>query len=157
MKLILNTNPVILLDEFQKSVRDGNFFVPGRSDLFIHPSGLLELDLYEQELVIEKINYEDALDRVVIQTHDKIFLLLEVQRYVISGWQIDLKSIYFDSIGTKRCKLINTEHPAAFVYDKETLDAMDYEELKRVSKIRKCFNRSRSVMVEQILRFQQEG
>lgn len=154
-KLILSTNYVVVLQEFEKAVLQGYLFVPGRSDLAIHPTGLMELELFKQELEIPKLSFEDALDVVTVATHDKTDFLLQVQKYILSGWRIDLNSIYFDIIGTKSCKLVHPEHPASKVYSKEELDNMDYETLKYVGKMRKCFNRSRSVMQEQILRFQQ--
>ena len=155
-KLILNTNHIVILQDFEKAVLAGYLFVPGRSDLFIRPTGLMELELFKQELEIPKLGYEDALDVVFVATHDKTDFLLQLQKYILSGWRINLDSIYFDIIGTKSCKLVHPEHPAAILYDKETLDNLDYEELKRIGRIKGCFNRSRAVMTEQILRYQEK-
>lgn len=155
MKLILNTNPVVIIQEFEKAVLAGYYFVPGRSDLFVHPSGLMELELYKQELSIPKVEFEDALDIVILSTHDKTSFLLEIQKYVLSGWQVNLNSVYFDVIGSKICKLLHPEHPVSVNYTKEQLQEMDYEELKRVAKLRNCFVKSRDVMVNKILQFQE--
>ena len=155
-KLILNTNHIVVLQEFEKAVLAGYLFVPGRSDLFIHPTGLMELELFKQELEIPKLSFEDALDVVTLVHHDKTSLMLDLQKYILSGWRIDLKNVHFDVVGSKICKLIHPEHPAAIVYDKETLDNLDYEELKRIGRIKGCFNRSRAVMTEQILRYQEK-
>lgn len=154
-KLLLNTNHVVILQEFEKAVLAGYLFVPGRSDLFIHPTGLLEVELYKQELEIPKVNFEDDLDIVFVATHDKTILLLELQKYILSGWQIDLNSVYFDAIGTKSCKLVHLEHPVSRVYTKEELDEMDFEELKAISRLRGCFNRQRSVLISNVLKFQE--
>lgn len=156
MKLILNTNHVVILQEFEKAVLQGYLFVPGRSDLFIHPTGLMELQVYKQELEIPKLGYEDALDVVFVATHDKTDFLLQLQKYILSGWRINLNSVYFDAIGTKSCKLVHPEHPVSRVYTKEELDEMSYEELKYVGRLRNCFNRGRDVMVSNILKFQED-
>ena len=66
MKLLLNTNHIVILQEFEKAVLQGYLFVPGRSDLAIHPTGLMELELYNQQLEIPKLSFEDALDVVTI-------------------------------------------------------------------------------------------
>lgn len=155
MKLLLNTNHIVILQEFEKAVLQGYLFVPGRSDLFIQPSGLMELELYKQELEVPKLSFEDALDVVIVTTHDKTVFMLELQKYILSGWRIDLKSVYFDVIGSKLCKLIHPEHPVSRNYEKEELQEMDYEELKRIAKLRNCFVKSRDVMVTKVLQFQE--
>ena len=155
MKLLLNTNHIVILQEFEKAVLQGYLFVPGRSDLAIHPTGLMELELFKQELDIPKLGFEDALDVVVVATHDKTDFLLQIQKYVVSGWRINLNSIYFDVIGTKSCKLVHPEHPVSKVYSKEELDNLDFEELKVISRLRGCFNRQRSVLIANVLKFQE--
>ena len=77
------------------------------------------------------------------------------KKYVVSGWRIDLNSVYFDVIGTKSCKLVHPEHPVSKVYSKEELDEMDFEELKAISRLRGCFNRQRSVLISNVLKFQE--
>lgn len=156
MKLLLNTNHIVILQEFEKAVLQGYLFVPGRSDLSIHPTGLMELELFKQQLEIPKLGYEDALDVVTVATHDKTLFLLEVQKYILSGWRINLNSVYFDVIGTKSCKLVHPEHPVSRVYTKEELDEMDFEELKAISRLRGCFNRQRSVLISNVLKFQED-
>ena len=115
-KLILSANHVVVLQEFEKAVLAGYLFVPGRSDLAIHPTGLMELEVYKQQLEIPKLSFEDALDITFVASHDKTDFLLQVQKYILSGWRIDLNSVYFDIIGTKSCKLVHPEHPVSKVY-----------------------------------------
>lgn len=156
MKLLLNTNHIVILQEFEKAVLQGYLFVPGRSDLAIHPTGLMELELFKQQLEIPKLSFEDALDVVFVATHDKTDFLLQLQKYILSGWRINLNSVYFDVIGTKSCKLVHPEHPVSRVYTKEELDEMDFEELKAISRLRGCFNRQRSVLISNVLKFQED-
>ena len=154
-KLILNTNPVVVLQEFEKAVKAGYLFVPGRSDLFIHSTGLMELELHKQELEIPKLSFEDALDKVVVHSHDKTDFLLQLQKYILSGWELDLRTVYFDTIGSKSVRLVHPEHPVSISYTKEQLQEMDYDELKRIAKLRNCFVKSRDVMVTKVLQFQE--
>ena len=115
----------------------------------------MELELFNQKLEIQKLSFEDALDVVTVATHDKTDFLLQLQKYILSGWRIDLNSVYFDVIGTKSCKLVHPEHPVSRVYTKEELDEMDFEELKAISRLRGCFNRQRSVLISNVLKFQE--
>ena len=153
-KLILNTNPVVVLQEFEKTVKQGYLFVPGRSDLFIHSTGLMELELFKQQLEIPKLSFEEALDKVSVHSHDKTDFLLQLQKYILSGWELDLRTVYFDTIGSKMCRVVHKSHPISLAYTKEQLQEMEYDELKRVAKLRNCFVKSRDVMVSKILQFQ---
>lgn len=155
-KILLQTNPVQLMADFQSAIQHGYRFVPARSQLFEHVGGLLELDLYKQDIEIPEIKFEDMLGDVCVVDYCKTKFLLEVQALIVNEYEIDLNSVSYDTVGTKRCRLIRKNHPSLMKYTKEELDNMDYESLKYIGKMRKCFNRSRSVMVEQILRFQQE-
>ena len=155
MKLILNNNPVVVLQEFEKAVKSGYLFVPGRSDLFIHSTGLMEMELYKQELEIDEISFEDELGIVYLADYDKIKFMLSLQRYVLNGYQIDLNSVVYNIIGTKRCKLIRPDHPSLVCYDEDSLKNMPYEELKQIAKIRKCFNKTKDIMIRNIIKFQQ--
>lgn len=155
-KMLLNTNPVVILAEFEKAVLHDYLFVPGRSDLFISPSGLIELELFRQEMAIPKVTFEDALDVITLVHHDKTSLMLDLQKYILSGWRVDLKSVYYDVVGSKICKLVHPEHPVSKVYSKEELDQMDFEELKAISRLRGCFNRQRSVLIANVLKFQED-
>lgn len=153
-KLIINTNPAVVLQDFEKAVNQGYYFVPGRSDLFVHTSGLIEVELFKQEVQIVPV--EEFTDKVIVQNHDKTSFILDVQRYISSGYQIDLNSVYFDVIGIKYCKMFNPNHPAAITYTKEQLKEMEYDDLKKIAKQLDCFNKSRDMMVSNILR-KQEG
>ena len=155
-KILLQTNPVQLMADFQSALQHGYRFVSARSQLFEHVGGLLELDLYKQDIEIPEIKFEDMLGDVCVVDYCKTKFLLEVQSLVVNEYEIDLDSVSYDTVGTKSCRLIRKNHPSLMKYTKEELDNMDFETLKYIGKMRKCFNRSRSVMVEQILRFQQE-
>ncbi len=155
-KTLLNYNPVVLIKDFEQSLLHGYRFVPGSSDLTEFPSGLLELQLYKQDIVIDQINFEDELGIVYLADYDKIKFMIALQRYVLNGYQVELNSVAYDIIGTKRCKLIRPDHPSLVLYSKEELEAMDYEDLKVIARIRQCFNKTRAILINNVLKFQQD-
>lgn len=155
MKTLINTNPVTIFRDAQEAFKQGYRFISGRSDITEWHTGMIEIDLYNQQIEVPEITFEQELDIVYVSEYDKLKFILRIQALVLSGWEIDLNSINYSITGSKICKMVHPEHPASKVYSKEELDNMDYEALKSIGKMRKCFNRSRSVMVEQILRFQQ--
>lgn len=154
-KILLQTNPVQLMADFQSALQHGYRFVSARSQLFEHVGGLLELDLYKQDVEIPEIKFEDMLGDVWVVDYDKTKFLLEVQALVVNEYEIDLNSISYDIVGTKRCRLIRKNHPSLMKYSKEELDEMDFEELKAISRLRGCFNRQRSVLISNVLKFQE--
>ena len=154
-KLLLNTNIHVILSDFESALKVGYRFVPGRSDLFTSISGLHEMTLYKQNIEVQLLSYEDAFETVVIENYDKTKVLCQLQQYILSGYQIQPdKTLWFD-LGSKRIVVHNPEHPNCKIYTKEDLENMDYEELKRIGRLRNAFNRGRGVMVEQILRYQE--
>lgn len=154
MKTLINTNPVTIFRDVQEAFKQGYRFVSGRSDITEWHTGMLEIDLYKQDIEVPEITFEQELDIVYVSEYDKLKFILRIQALVLSGWEIDLNSINYSITGSKICKLVHPEHPVSRVYTKEELDQMDFEELKAISRLRGCFNRQRSVCVQNILKFQ---
>ena len=155
MKTLINTNPVTIFRDVQEAFKQGYRFVSGRSGITEWHTGMLEIDLYKQEVEIPEITFEQELDVVYVSEYDRLKFILRIQALVLNGWEIDLNSIDYTITGSKRCKLVHPEHPVSRVYSKEELQGMDYEELKRIAKLRNCFNKSRDVCVTKILQFQE--
>lgn len=153
-KQILNNNIVLVIKEFEESLKDGWRFVPNKSDLFSSMMGLKELSLYKEEVEINLYSVEDVLDVAYVESYDKVNFFISLQKLILSGWEVDLESIIWCDIGTKRVKVKHPDHPASKIYSKEELQEMDFESLKQIAKIRGCFNRQRSVCVQNILKFQ---
>ena len=156
MKTLINTNPVTIFRDVQEAFKQGYRFVSGRSGITEWHTGMLEIDLYNQEVEIPEITFEQELDIVYVLEYDKLKFILRIQALVLNGWEIDLNSIDYTITGSKRCKLVHPEHPASKIYSKEELNEMPWEELKAIAKIRNCFNRGKDVCVNNILKFQQE-
>lgn len=155
-KILLQTNPVQLMADFQSALQHGYRFVPARSQLFEHVGGLLELDLFKQDIEIPEIKFEDMLGDVWVVDYDKTKLLLQLQSLIVNEFEIDLNSVSYDIVGTKRCRLVRKNHPSLKKYTKEELDNMSWDEVKYIGRMRQVFNRNRDIMITQILKFQQE-
>ena len=155
MKQILNNNIVLVIKEFEESLKDGWRFVPNKSDLFSSMMGLKELSLYKEDVEIHLYSVEDVLDIAYVESYDKMNFFTCLQKLILSGWEVDLESIIWDDIGTKRVKVKHPNHPASKLYSKEELQEMDFESLKQIAKIRGCFNRQRSVLITNVLKFQE--
>jgi len=156
VKTLINNNVVVILRDVQEALKQGYRFVSGRSDLVEWPTGMLEIDLYKQEIEIPEINFEDELGIVYLADYDKIKFMIALQRYILNGYQVELDSVAYDIIGTKRCKLIRPDHPSLVLYSKEELESMDYEALKVIARIRQCFNKTRAILINNVLKFQQD-
>ena len=155
MKLILSNNIFVVLAEFQEAVKDGYHFVPNKSLLSTSLSGLYELEVHKQEQQFPVIGFEDAFESVLVNEYDSTQFLLQVQKFVASGYELDFNTLYYDSCGSKSVKLFHAAHPNNIMYDKETLNELPYEELKVIGKLRKCFNRSRDVLINNILKYEE--
>lgn len=155
MKTLINTNPVTIFRDVQEALKQGYRFVSGRSDVTEWHTGMLEIDLYRQDVEVPLITFENELDVVCVSEYDKLKFILRLQALILSGWEIDLNSINYNITGSKVCKLVHPEHPVSIQYTKEELQEMPYEELKQIAKLRNCFNKSRDVCVTKIIQFQE--
>lgn len=154
--IISDNNPTMLFKHAEEMFNKGYRFVPARSNVYEWPQGLIDIDLYKQDLEITPVTFEEAGHVVVINHYDKIKFMIELQKYVLSGYTLDLNSVYYDLIGSKTCKVMNANHPNNIKYTLEELQEMKYEDLKQVAKLRNCFNRNKQTMIGLILRFQEE-
>lgn len=153
MKLLLNTNIHIVLRDYELALKSDYRFVPGRSNLHMSPTGLYELKLYKQDIEIQEVTFESDPETVVVSDYDKNKLLIGLQKYLVNGYTI----IAIEWIGetTKKSLILyNALHPNTRKYFKEELTEMSYEDLKQIGKLRNCFNRSRDVMTNGILKYQ---
>jgi hypothetical protein len=155
MKLILNNNIYVVLQEFQEAIHNGYRFTP-KSDLFTSVSGLHELQLFKQDVEVNVLSHEDAIEKVLIDNHDKNKFLCSLQQHILSGYAIDFDSLYWDSYGGKRVVVVNPEHPNNVRYTKEDLYELPYDEIKIIGRLRGCFNRNKDVMIAGILKYEQE-
>ena len=153
MKLILSNNIHVILKEYESALNQGFRFIPERSNLHMSPTGLYELELYKQDIEIQEVTFESDPETVVVSDYDKNKLLIGLQKYLVNGYTItDIQ--WVSEITLKSVKVYNELHPNTRQYSKEELTEMSYEDLKQVGKLRNCFNRSRDVMTNGILKYQ---
>lgn len=152
-KTIANSNIIILLNDLQEAIQEGYRLVPNKSFLETYP--LNEITLYKEDVDVAELSEYDALPKVTVESYDAMSVLFDVQRFIVNGYEIQ-DSVFWLGVGTKRFPMFKPTHLANVVYTKEELDEMEYELLKEVGRVRNCFNRSRSVMVNNILKFQDE-
>lgn len=154
MKLLLNTNIYVVLKEYESALNQGFRFIPGRSNLHVSPTGLYELELFKQDIEIQEVTFESDPETVVVSDYDKNKVLISLQKYLVNGYTIaDIQ--WFSEITLKSVRAYNELHPNTRKYSKEELTEMSYEDLKQVGKLRNCFNRSRDVMTNGILKYQE--
>lgn len=152
-KTIANSNIIILLNDLQEAIQEGYRLVPNKSFLETYP--LNEITLYKEDVDVAELSEYDALPKVTVESYDAMAVLFDVQRFIVNGYEIQ-DSVFWLGVGTKRVPMFKPTHLANVVYTKDELDEMEYELLKEVGRVRNCFNRSRSVMVNNILKFQDE-
>lgn len=154
MKLTLvETNPVILLNKIQDSIRNGYRLIPNKS-LLDHYL-LYDITLYKEDTDINVLTDYDAPDTLFVESYDSMAFLFTVQMYVVNDYEIVEESVNWFDTGTKRCTMKKANHLCTRVFEKQELQDMDYEDLKTAARVRGCFNRSRDVMVSGILNFQE--
>ncbi len=152
MKTILKSNPIVLFREMQQAIKDGWRLKPNAS--FFNNYPLYEITLFKEDVNVKPVLEDEATETAIITDYDANKILFHVQRFIVSGYDIDLNSIVWDDVGSKRMKLFKASHPNNKIYTKEQLSEMDYEELKKIGRLRDCFNRSREVMTTGILKYQ---
>lgn len=153
MKAILESNPIIVLKQMQEAIKDGWRLKPNASFLVNYPR--YELLMFKEDVDVKNVLENEAPETVYLADYDVNKLLFAAQRFIVSGYDIDLQNVFWDDIGTKRLKLFKADHPNNIIYTKEQLDQMSYEELKQIGRLRDAFNRSRDVMITGILKYQE--
>lgn len=153
MKTILESNPIVLFREMQQAIKDGWRLKPNAS--FFNNYPLYEISMFKEDVNVKRVLEDEATETAIIADYDANKILFLAQRFIVSGYDIDLASIVWDDVGGKRMKLFKASHPNNIIYSREALDEMPYEELKQVGRLRNAFNRSRETMILGILKYQE--
>jgi len=149
-KLIIGSNPVNVFSEFENAIKQGYRFIDKKSDITEWSTGMLQLDVYSVEQ-LDTIDYNKEVT-VVISERDKYDFVKKFQQFVVQGYSPDYDSLNYNFMNFKTCEFVNLDHPSNIKYTREQLENMSYEELKEVGKSLDCFNRSREVMTQAILK-----
>ena len=151
-KTLTHNNPISLFHELVESIKEGYRIVGNKSFLTTYP--YFEIDLYYNEGEVTVLTDEEVLATIQIVEYDKLKFLLAIQQHVVSGWEVDLKTLSFSEIGSKFVTMNKPSHEGNKQYTREEMEEMEYETLKRAAKLRGCFNKSRNQMINNILRYQ---
>lgn len=149
-KLIIGSNPVNVFSEFENAIKQGYRFVENKSDVTEWSTGMLQLDVYSVDQ-LDTVDYNKEVT-VFISERDKYDFVKKFQQLVIQGYSPDYGSLNYNFMHFKTCEFVNLDHPSNIKYTREQLENMSYEELKEVGKSLDCFNRSREVMTQAILK-----
>lgn len=157
MKTILETSPITLVNSVVKAIKDGYYVTNTNAGWITATPNLYEICLSEQKDDLPIDESLQSLDKVFIQDYDAQKFLNEVQKYVVNGFEVEEGSIYWDTIGTKYCTMINPAHPFNNTYTREQLEEMDWEtEFKAICKVYGVKGRQRTTMINLVLNKQEE-
>jgi len=153
---VTESNIARLVSIVEHYIQHGYRVLPMRSYLDSQPF-LYEIDMWlECDADVEFATYseEDALPEAWVNEYDAQKFLLSLQKFVISGYQVELNTLNWSEIGSKIVQVIKPDHEVNIRYTREEIEAMEYEELKRVARLRNCFHKSRNQMLISILKQQ---
>ena len=150
---ITEGNIVNLLIKMQEAIQEGWRLVPNKS--WLSYAFVNEITLYKESVDIKKVEDFEA-EQITVLDFDANKFLFELQSCIVSGFEMQLDTLSWDNIGTKRVVLTRSQHPAMLTYTKEQLQEMSYDELKYIAKCLDCFHRSKDQMIRNILIKQEE-
>lgn len=153
MKHLLDYNPINLIDDYIAAINKGWRYTKD-SRFYMQPSGMYSLTVFEGGAVDGCLDLTEGL--VLLAEYDATQYVKNIQQLVLNKYTMKPSSVLFSITGVKKATFILEGHPQFTVYTKEQLDEMDYEELKVIGRSRDAFNRGRSVMVSNILKYQEE-
>lgn len=141
---VLETNPVLFMQEFISAVQDG-YYVQNTNAGHISEGILKEIVLYKNE---EKEFEGIDLGEIAIMERNTQVFLSQVCHAVAVGAKFDLDSLAWDSVGWKVLK--GTMYLKGR-YNKAELAELDWEELKDACKELGFSGRDRNLLVTKYL------
>lgn len=98
----------------------------------------------------------DTRQQVVVSEYDAMDFLKCVYNAVANGFELDVNSIYWDSVGKKSCILNNPNYIEIKHYTKKELEDMDWTDLKKTGRMYGHGGRDRNLLINRILESQKE-
>jgi hypothetical protein len=141
---IIQTNPVIFMQEFISAVQDG-YYVQNTNAGHISEGILKEIVLYKDE---DKVFDPIPLGELTIMDYNSQAFLNQVCHAVAVGARFNLDSLAWDSTGWKVLKGTMYLKPE---YTKEQLSEMDWETFKAGVKTIGITGRDRNLMLTKYL------
>lgn len=150
---IAESNPVVFCIKFVEAVKEGwklKDVVEGRpSHAFLHSIQMFKG--FSPEVI--RLTSETH----VIEEYDSFEFLKKLQNAILNDFELDVKSIRWDTVGRKSCVLTNPNFVEPKTWSKEQLEEMPYEQLKKVAKQLDCFHRAKDIMINRVIEKQKEG
>lgn len=144
MKTIINTNPLIFVQDIVSAIKEG-YFVENSNRGWVMTGILKEINLYKNK---HKEFESKPYGKSVISSYNPQEFLLELQDYVMSGAVVDIESLYWDSTSLKQ---INVERVAPEFYSKDELLALDWKDLKEECAKVGVKGRDKTLLIRQYL------
>lgn len=161
---IVETNPIILLKEFQAKVREGYFLDNTNAGYPMLTSVLKEIKLFKNPSCgVKRVACSDPV--VTVEAYDGFQFLMGLQTAIIESYNIDFSTLYFESLKSVSLKkagsvggvevpkeLTQAVDPEIENYSLKDLKEMAYPQLKSLSEKlgEEVFNRKKTVMISNI-------
>lgn len=153
MKKILNKSYVLFVQDVVNAIKEGYYVVNSNAG-WVGTSFLYDINLFK---LTEAPTFNLIDDnRHTIQEYDAQKFLNKLQEAILSGFVVDIDTLYWDNVGLKSVQCFNPNHPKNIKYTKEQLDELSWEEIKDIAKLYNKTGRDRSLLVNHILKSQEE-
>lgn len=149
---ISENNPHIFIRELVKAINEG-YRILNTNEGTISQAFILELKLFKD---VDVPITELGDYKVTLTEHDAQKFILALQNAVIQGYEIDLKSLRWDSMSVKSIGATNPNHPKAKIYTREELDEMSWDSLRELFQSYGIRGRQRDVVSVALMKAQQE-
>ena len=146
-KYVLENGAPLFIREVVQSIREGWYVDSSRNDGYPEymPQGGIGLNMFKMDMVFDTIKG----GTYKITTHSPVDFLIELQGYILNGFDIDLDGIIWDNTGVKIMKVSRLEYTA------KDLENMEWEAFKDLCRTKDIGGRNRNTMVNAYMRQQE--
>ena len=146
-KYVLENGAPLFIREVVQSIREGWFVDSSRNDGYpsFNRNGSIELKMFKMDMPFDTIKG----GTYKITAHSPVDFLVELQGYILNGFDIDLDGLIWDNDSAKIMKVSRLE------YSRSMLESMPWDEFKILCKSREISGRDRNVMINLFMRTQE--
>ena len=144
-KYVLESGAPLFIREVVQSIREGWYVDPTRNDVEYHRNGGIELKMFKMDTVFDTIKG----GTYKITTHSPVDFLVELQGYILNGFDIELDGLIWDNDSAKIMKVSRLEYTA------KDLENMEWEAFKDLCRTKDIGGRNRNTMVNASMRQQE--
>ncbi len=150
---IVAKNPVTMLIEFESLIKEGYFFVDGKSNVTSYP--LYEVEVFKQYVNIPIYHPSERLSMEGIVCNTWNEFMLEFQRMIVNHYTPNFNLFTFSETGFKSLVFNAIDIPIYQQYSKDDLLEMEWCNLKELGRLYGIGGRDRNVLVNKILSAQE--